>query len=410
MLLGVWGSLLCGLSAHRPDRSKIPEARRRWGLIITAARWRVRVRRAWPVAKYVIGLGLAAVAFDQLAGHKTELGQATIALGRLRWGWVLAGLVMESGSFLALVEVQRRLLQAGRVNVAIGPMAAITLAANSIANSLPAGSVLASIYSFRQFRRREADQAVAGWSVAATFVVGSVTLAALAAVGTLVAGADGASLDLVAPIAGVLALALVAGAIFTQQRALARTVSAMVRLSRRLTRWPTDDLAARINGIMARLTIVHMSPGQVARVLCWGLANWTLDCGCLALSFLAVGSGVPWEGLLLAYGAGQLAANLPITPGGLGVVEGSLTIAIVAFGGATTSTVVAVLLYRVISFWLTLPLGWGAWAWLAWISRGRSLPVPAAEGTPRAPATSTDGGDQPSPDTSGSGESAPSAR
>jgi len=37
-----------------------------------------------------------------------------------------------------------------------------------------------------------------------------------------------------------------------------------------------------------------------------------------------------WKGLLLAYGAGQLAADLPITPGGLGVVEGSLTIALVA--------------------------------------------------------------------------------
>jgi uncharacterized protein (TIRG00374 family) len=66
--------------------------------------------------------------------------------------------------------------------------------------------------------------------------------------------------------------------------------------------------------------------------------------------------------LLLAYGAGQLAANLPITPGGLGVVEGSLTIALVAFGGAENSTVAAVLLYRIISFWAELPVGWAAWA------------------------------------------------
>ena len=41
----------------------------------------------------------------------------------------------------------------------------------------------------------------------------------------------------------------------------------------------------------------------------------------------------------------QLAANLPITPGGLGVVEGSLTIALVAYGGGRDSTVAAVLLY-----------------------------------------------------------------
>jgi hypothetical protein len=87
---------------------------------------------------------------------------------------------------------------------------------------------------------------------------------------------------------------------------------------------------------------------------------------------------VPWKGLLLAYGAGQLAANLPITPGGLGVVEGSLTIAIVAYGGAAGSTVVAVLLYRFISFWLILPIGWAAWGWLTWIARRRPLPMPAS--------------------------------
>ncbi len=60
----------------------------------------------------------------------------------------------------------------------------------------------------------------------------------------------------------------------------------------------------------------------------------------------------------IAYGAGQLAAALPITPGGLGAVEGSITIALVAFGGAHVATVDAVLLYRLISFWLVLVIGW----------------------------------------------------
>jgi hypothetical protein len=76
------------------------------------------------------------------------------------------------------------------------------------------------------------------------------------------------------------------------------------------------------------------------------------------MMFIAIDAPIPWTGLLLAYGAGQLAATLPITPGGLGVVEGSITVALVAFGGAETSTVDAVLLYRIISFWFILALGW----------------------------------------------------
>ncbi|HAM03032.1 MAG TPA: hypothetical protein DCQ30_12525 [Acidimicrobiaceae bacterium] len=121
--------------------------------------------------------------------------------------------------------------------------------------------------------------------------------------------------------------------------------------------------------IIARIDTVALTPRRVARVMGWGVLNWLLDCGCLAVSFVAVGVAVPWHGLLLAYGAGQLAVNLPVTPGGLGVVEGSLTIALVAFGGAEASTVAAVLLYRIISFWGELPVGWSVWAGYIWRSR-----------------------------------------
>jgi hypothetical protein len=106
------------------------------------------------------------------------------------------------------------------------------------------------------------------------------------------------------------------------------------------------------------MTAVRLSWGQIGRIIGWGTVNWLLDCACFALMFVAIDAPIPWTGLLLAYGAGQLAATLPITPGGLGVVEGSITVALVAFGGAETSTVDAVLLYRIISFWFILALGW----------------------------------------------------
>jgi uncharacterized protein (TIRG00374 family) len=105
---------------------------------------------------------------------------------------------------------------------------------------------------------------------------------------------------------------------------------------------------------------VHLTKRTLAGAVVWSLANWWLDLTALALSFAAVGAAVPWRGLLLAYGAGQLAANLPVTLGGLGVVEGSLTVALVLYGGDQETTVAAVLLYRIISFWMMLALGWGA--------------------------------------------------
>jgi len=325
--------------------------------------------RAWPWIKFAGGIALAALVLWVVAGRRGELSGASHYLAHLRWQWLLVASVLELGSFVAFAAVQRRLLRAGGVDMSVGRLTAITLASTAIANSIPAGPVVSLVYGFRQYRRRGADAALAGWTLGAVFVSAAVTLAVVAAVGVAIASAEGAGLDLIGVTVGVLVAALALGALFVQRRAIVWVVTGLVQASSRWLRWPGGDVAARIDDIVVRLTTVVLTGRDLAAVGGWGMANWILDCGCLAMSFVALGVGVPWKGLLLAYGAAQLAANLPITPGGLGVVEGSLTVALVFFGGSEPSAVAVVLLYRIMSFWAVLPAGWGTWAVLAWGDR-----------------------------------------
>ena len=326
---------------------------------------RARLRRWWPYVRYALGLGLGALAIWAVTGQRGELSGASTYLADISWPWVVLAVVLEFGSIVAFALVQQELLLAGDVDAGTGSMTSVTLAATAIANSMPAGPVVSSVFAFRQYRRRGANEGLAGWTLVAVFVAASVSLALVAVIGLSIAGAEGASLNLVWVTLAVVVVALAMGALFLQHGALSWLVTASVRASRRLVRWPRGDVGDRVDQLVARLTAVRLTPGRAARVLGWGLANWFLDAGCLTIAFVAVGVAVPWHGLLLAYGAGQLAVNLPVTPGGLGVVEGSLTIALVAFGGAETSTVAAVLLYRIISFWGELPVGYAAWAALA---------------------------------------------
>jgi uncharacterized protein (TIRG00374 family) len=328
-----------------------------------------RLRRWWPWLRFVVGLAIAVLAVWALTGRRGELSGASAYLDRLDWPWLLLAVVSELASLVAFALVQQRLLAAGGVNTSTGQMFGVTVAATAIANSIPAGPLVSSVFAFRQYRRRGAGDALAGWTLVAVFVAASVSLAVVAAIGLGIAGAEGSGLDLFGVTIGVLVAAVFLGVVFVQRRALAWTVEAALRLSRRVTGWPGGELEQHLDRVVERLTTVRLHAGDVLVVTGWGVANWILDCGCLALAFLAVGVGVPWKGLLLAYGAGQLAANLPITPGGLGVVEGSLTIALVAFGGAEVSTVAAVLLYRIISFWGELPVGWATWGGLAIAAR-----------------------------------------
>jgi uncharacterized protein (TIRG00374 family) len=214
---------------------------------------------------------------------------------------------------------------------------------------------------------------LAGWTLVAANALSFITLSALAAVGLGLALGAGSTLDLVEAIVGIVIVAVLLVLAWVERARILPRTARMVRLSQRWLRRPSPAAPAEkiIERWLARLGAVSPSPMDWAWATATSLGIWAGDCGCLALSFLAVGAGVPWRGLLLAYGAGQLAAILPITPGGLGVVEGSLTVALVAFGGAHYSTVAAVLLYRLMSFWLIVPVGWASWGALALVGRSR---------------------------------------
>jgi uncharacterized protein (TIRG00374 family) len=92
--------------------------------------------------------------------------------------------------------------------------------------------------------------------------------------------------------------------------------------------------------------------------------NWLVDCACLVTCVWAISGTVPWRGVLVAYGLAQVAAAIPVVPGGLGVVEGSLAFLLIAYGMPADSALAGVFLYRIVSFWSVVPVGWGIWGCL----------------------------------------------
>lgn len=301
-----------------------------------------------------------------LSSHTDELSGITSVFGHLTWAWLLPAVLFEANSYLSLALVERRLLATGGVLAPLSTLSVLTLASQAIINSLPGGNAVATVYGFRWFRRLGANDSLAIWSLVATVVVGVISLALVATAGLCMAASYGASLDLVPVTVGVLLVTVALGALFLYHRPQRALASWLLRASRRVTGRELARLEARLSKFLSQVTTFRLSGRDVVAVLSWGVGNWVFDCACFACSFLAVGVGIPWKGLLLSYGAGQLAANLPITPGGLGVVEGSITIALVAFGGSRLSTVEAVLIYRLISFWAQLVVGWAGVGWLAW--------------------------------------------
>jgi uncharacterized membrane protein YbhN (UPF0104 family) len=91
------------------------------------------------------------------------------------------------------------------------------------------------------------------------------------------------------------------------------------------------------------------------------LANWLLDVVCLVATAHAFGLTIGVVQIVGVYLAIQLVRQIPLTPGGVGVVEASLLVALVALGATSGTAAAVVLTYRLLSSWLIAPIGLLAW-------------------------------------------------
>jgi putative heme transporter len=351
-----------------PRRRTVPRPvrRRRPGNPASASAPEVRTARR--VARTAVAAaGLAAVAAAGVA-ERTAVAASFAVLGHLHWLWIPAAIILESASMAAFAIMLRRLLAVGAASIGIRPMLATAYAANALSVSVPlAGPELATAFTFRRFTRQGADAPLAGWSLLVGGVVST-------AVGVLVVGggglASGNGLATVAAVPGaVLALAALVGVVAATRRprlrsALERPAAWTLRQGSRLLRRSAGDPRQTIRAWAARLGSLQLPPSGWMTVIGLALANWLADAAVLAVSIHAAGAAVPWHDLLLVYGSGIAAQSLNITPGGLGVAEGTLGLALVAAGLRASQALAAVLLYRLASFWLVAFAGWLVLLWL----------------------------------------------
>ncbi|GAB7006635.1 hypothetical protein JCM18899A_41080 [Nocardioides sp. AN3] len=98
------------------------------------------------------------------------------------------------------------------------------------------------------------------------------------------------------------------------------------------------------------------------RGIAWASTNWLLDAICLWVSLRAFGATVPVELVLASYGLANMLAFLPLTPSGIGIVEGLLVPAMAAAGAPAAVALAGVLTWRLLQFWLPIPIGAVCWA------------------------------------------------
>ena len=201
----------------------------------------------------IVGVLLGALVLWALNGRRGELIGASSELGRLHIAWLCLYAIAVELRLLHRHQgvVQLRLLQTGACAMGLTDAdLAISPAAGAIADSLPAGPAFASVYAFRMYRRRGADEVVASWTLVGTFVAEMLTLVIIAAIGVVLAAHEGASYDLIGVIVFLVAFSTFIGYLVLQRTAARHRAAVVVlRLTKRCIGRPrrgADEVVAEV--------------------------------------------------------------------------------------------------------------------------------------------------------------------
>jgi uncharacterized membrane protein YbhN (UPF0104 family) len=293
-------------------------------------------------------VGTAAVIAVMLVTLRDKLpapDQVLVALHTADIHWLLVAGLAEFASMSTFARQQRRLLLAFGVSMPRHRALALSYSRSAISISLPAGSAVSAGYAFRQFRAGGATRASATAVMVLSGVLSFAGLALLYATGALTVVWQ--THPVIVSVGAVAALGI-----------LGWLANRLTHQEQHEPRPHTGKLAPVLDALA---TARDVAPRHWALALGAAVVNWMTDLLCLYASARAFGLTlglVPIAGVYLTV---QILRQIPLTPGGIGVIEVGLLTGLVSAGAAEPAAAAAVLSYRLLSCWLVLPLGLLGW-------------------------------------------------
>lgn len=303
---------------------------------------------------FALALVVEYLVIPQLAGARKELHLLT----RVNIILLLIGLLLEVGSLVAYAYLTRAVLpRNGRPSTPT--LLRIQLSTLAVSHVLPGGTAAGAGLGFRMLNDAGVSGSNAGFALATQSLGSALVLNLLLWVGLVISiplrGFD--PLYGTAAFVGVLLIGGFAGLVLLLTKGEARAARILSAIARRLPFIDESAVSGIVHTLADRLRELAADRRLLVRAVGWAAANWLLDAASLWVFITAFGHHVGPDALLVAYGLAFVLAAIPITPGGLGVVETVLTSALVGFGTPRGIAILGVVSYRLANFWLPIPAG-----------------------------------------------------
>lgn len=346
---------LTKVAVPRFIRRSVPDA----GTVISAARAEVkrqtgadqikpqtitRFTRSQMIQLVLFG-ALVYVAYPFISTAPTFFSELKTA----NWSWALVGLLV---SALTYVGAAAALWACADGMVNFWTLSIAQVANTFAATTTPAG--VGGLALSTRFLQKSGLSAMR--ATAAVALQQSVQVIAHIALLVVFSAAAGASMNLSHFVPSATLLYLIAG--------VALGIIGTFLFVPTLRRWLSTEVRPKLNEVVGDLVKLAREPRRLALILL-GCAGTTLGAA-LALwaSIEAFGGGTTFVAVTVVTMVGGTLASAAPTPGGVGAVEAALIGGLAAFGVPAAIGVPSVLLYRMLTCWLPVFVGWPVMRWL----------------------------------------------
>ncbi len=295
-------------------------------------------------------------------------------LGQVSAFWLAAGVILEFLSLFCYGLLTQAVLPPGAHNPGLSRLFRIDLAAAAVAHVIPAGTLGSAGLGYKLFtdegiKGRDAAVMMATKGLGSTVVL-NVLLWLSLVVSIPLAGFH--PIYVTVAITGAVIMLAVAILAFGITRRSKRASRILCVVGDRIPGLTGDRLEHAIRDAGNSLSALARDRRTLVMSLTWASLNWLLDAASLWCFVAAFGKFVNPVELFAAYGIANVAGALPVTPGGLGVVDSIAPLLLVSFGVTRSLATLGVLGWRLVNFWLPIPAGAIAYVSLK-VPRGAGL-------------------------------------
>ena len=317
-------------------------------------------KRRWlrPEVRYTLSAVVFLFVFEYLLLPEIASARRNVRiLGTVNVPLLILAIALEVGALLAYTELSRTVFAPDPPNH--WTMLRINMSSLSVSHVVPGGTAAGGALGYRLLTDTGVPGSTAAFGLATQGVGSAVVLNIIFWLSLLISiPLNGVNrLYGYAALLGVLLLAAFGGTVILLTRGQRHADEWLRKIAEKVPFLTPEKVSALLQTIADRLIILFSNRKLLGKAMLWATANWLLDAGCLWVILLAFGRAVMPIDLLVAYGLANILAAVPITPGGLGVVEFTLSGALVGFGVPASLAYFAVIAWRLVNFWLPIPLG-----------------------------------------------------